>query len=210
MRHPDVELLLRRAAGNMDGTEDLLIAAHESLCTHCAGVVAGFETIFGATLEALEPSALAPGVICRAVGALEKLPQDSPRMLVSSAEPSMPLPLRRHFGDDLATVTWQQLSPEAWLSERRIRQGKALAVLLKIDGGGHVPAHRHKGYETLLVLEGNFTDEQGRHKGGDVVRFAPGSTHHAAAPEGPCICLLVISDELEFTEPLWPETVNSA
>ena len=79
-------------------------------------------------------------------------------------------------------------------------------MLLKIDDGGRVPAHRHKGHETLLVLEGTFRDEQGRHERGDVIRFAPGSTHHAATPEGPCICLLVISDELEFTEPLWPET----
>jgi len=74
-------------------------------------------------------------------------------------------------------------------------------VLIQMEPGSSYPAHRHRGVEEVLVLAGSYSDELGRHRTGDYVRYPAGSTHSpvaggdAAQPAGAAnpACLLFAS-----------------
>ncbi|MEQ1634298.1 MAG: cupin domain-containing protein [Planctomycetota bacterium] len=52
------------------------------------------------------------------------------------------------------------------------------------------PAHRHKGPEEVLVLQGGYRDAMGEHRAGDFVRYEDGTTHAPVAMEGEQECIL--------------------
>jgi putative transcriptional regulator len=83
------------------------------------------------------------------------------------------------------------------------RTEKARVRLLKFSAGVRFPRHRHIGREDVLVLEGSYTDSDGRVVGpGDLQVMEPGSEHglriHA---DEPCIAGLVQLG-MEFTGPV--------
>jgi anti-sigma factor ChrR (cupin superfamily) len=58
------------------------------------------------------------------------------------------------------------------------------AVLIRMEPGSRYPAHRHRGSEELLVLEGAYEDELGRYEAGRFVRYEGGTAHHPRCPDG--------------------------
>jgi anti-sigma factor ChrR (cupin superfamily) len=72
--------------------------------------------------------------------------------------------------------------------------------LVKFKAGMRFPHHRHPGPEALLVLEGNYTDSDGRFVGpGDIHEMAPGTDHaFQVGSAGPCIAASLQSGR-EFT-----------
>ena len=79
----------------------------------------------------------------------------------------------------------------------------ARARLMHFEPGFRFPSHRHRGAETLLVLEGSYSDEnQVRFGPGDLSEMAAGSAHELViGPDGPCVAA-VAERGLEFTGPL--------
>ncbi len=73
----------------------------------------------------------------------------------------------------------------------------ASAALLRYRAGSRVPAHRHLGYEHVLVLEGEQRDEQGRYAKGSFVVNLPGSQHAVWSPDG-CLVLVIWERPVEF------------
>jgi anti-sigma factor ChrR (cupin superfamily) len=67
------------------------------------------------------------------------------------------------------------------------------AALLRYAPGASLPAHRHSGFEQILVLQGAQEDDQGRYGKGTVVVNPPGSKHAVASPEG---CIVFVTWEL--------------
>jgi anti-sigma factor ChrR (cupin superfamily) len=67
------------------------------------------------------------------------------------------------------------------------------AALLRYAPGASLPAHRHTGFEQILVLQGAQEDDQGRYGKGTVVISPPGSKHAVASPEG---CVVFVTWEL--------------
>jgi putative transcriptional regulator len=83
------------------------------------------------------------------------------------------------------------------------RTENARVRLLKFSAGVRFPRHRHIGREDVLVLEGSYSDSDGRVVGpGDLQVMEPGSEHglriHA---DEPCIAGLV-QFGMEFTGPV--------
>src|ERR1700753_531910 len=60
------------------------------------------------------------------------------------------------------------------------------AALLRYAPGANLPAHRHAGFEQILVLAGYQEDDLGRYNKGTLVINPPGSRHAVSCPEG-CI-----------------------
>jgi hypothetical protein len=64
-------------------------------------------------------------------------------------------------------------------------------VLIRMAPGCGYPAHRHLDVEEVLILRGGYRDEDGEHRAGAYLRYAPGSVHCPVAlgdprrPEGP-------------------------
>ena len=74
------------------------------------------------------------------------------------------------------------------------------AQLMRFSPGLRFPAHRHRGPEQVFVLEGSYTDSDGKRFGpGDEQVMQPGSEHAlAVSKDGPCVAAIV-SHGLEFT-----------
>ena len=78
-------------------------------------------------------------------------------------------------------------------------EGEVHTHLLRIDPGGVVPEHTHKGFELTLLLEGEFEDELGTYVKGDFICLD--STHkHSPKTQKGCLCLTVVNDALHFTK----------
>lgn len=75
--------------------------------------------------------------------------------------------------------------------------------LMKLPPGGAAPRHAHAGTEITLVLEGEFSDELGTFRRGDVVIITDPRFAHAprAGGEG-CTCLTLTEARLRFHDPL--------
>lgn len=74
--------------------------------------------------------------------------------------------------------------------------------LVRLSPNAKFPAHRHLGYETLLVLEGSYTDSLGRLVEAGEAQVMPPGTEHSflVSPSGPCVAASIHSG-LEFTGP---------
>lgn len=73
----------------------------------------------------------------------------------------------------------------------------ASAALLRYAPGGRIPRHRHDGYEHILVLEGEQSDENGSYSARTLVINAPGSAHSVWSESG-CLALLVWQKSITF------------
>jgi anti-sigma factor ChrR (cupin superfamily) len=76
--------------------------------------------------------------------------------------------------------------------------GPAAAVLI-YDPGASAPLHEHTGYEHILMLDGEQTDEQGRYAAGSFVVNPPGS-RHTVRSEGGCVALLIWEKPVRFMD----------
>lgn len=74
------------------------------------------------------------------------------------------------------------------------------AVMIRMEPGASYPAHRHRGPEELLVLQGGFRDENGVYRAGEYARFEDGSVHHPRALEdGPaCVFFAIAAEGIEL------------
>jgi putative transcriptional regulator len=75
--------------------------------------------------------------------------------------------------------------------------------LLRLAPGFTAPRHTHLGSEVTLVLQGEFSDHQGRYRRGDVC-FADPSVDHRPSVGGEAVCLCLVYQEgpLRLTGPL--------
>lgn len=82
------------------------------------------------------------------------------------------------------------------------RLAGAIAVIARIQPGARFPEHKHKGEETMLLLDGGLREEgEGGHEAwrGDELLSADGSGHaFVALPGQPCIAASVIEGVAEF------------
>ncbi len=66
--------------------------------------------------------------------------------------------------------------------------GPSVALLNYRPGAG-VPRHRHTGLETIMVLEGTQSDENGHYAAGTLV-LNPAGTEHSVWTDGGCVVLV--------------------
>jgi anti-sigma factor ChrR (cupin superfamily) len=83
-----------------------------------------------------------------------------------------------HFRDGI-TVCWLLKGSDAEPS----------AAILRYQPGAAVPLHRHAGLETITVLEGMQSDENGDYEAGTVVLNPVGTEHSVWTKDG-CVVLI--------------------
>jgi len=76
------------------------------------------------------------------------------------------------------------------------KQGCA-AALLRYAPGSSVPAHEHMGYEHILVLHGEQSDEQHHYPQGTLTVSPPGSSHAVHSMRG-CVVLAIWEKPVSF------------
>lgn len=79
----------------------------------------------------------------------------------------------------------------------RIHEGPPSVALLRYAPGASVPAHVHRGLETILVLEGAQSDERGTYGEGALI-LNPEGTSHRVWSEAGCVVLIQWTLPVEF------------
>lgn len=96
--------------------------------------------------------------------------------------------------------SWKDLSFEPFregVEIHRLWKGQPEVALLRYAPGSAVPRHRHKGLETIIVLEGRQDDDLGSYPAGSVV-FNPADTEHRVWSDEGCIVLIQWEKPVEF------------
>ncbi|QYK40739.1 MAG: cupin domain-containing protein [Paracoccaceae bacterium] len=78
-----------------------------------------------------------------------------------------------------------------------ILPGEPAVALLRYAPGAGVPRHRHRGLETILVLEGVQSDDHGDYPAGALV-LNPEGTEHRVWSAGGCVVLIQWNRPVEF------------
>ena len=210
--HPQEDLLLRYASGELREIKSLLVATHLAYCPACRARVAVFEAQCGAWFDET-PATPADGrldtLLERLHGQLDTTPPafvPPPMPVPADAARPVPEPLRSWLEGPMMERAWKAVSPGVWLSEWGREAGGSSVCLLRMGPGAPVPAHHHTAAEILLVLQGAFRDEYGQFQLGDVIEYAPDSDHHAVGNEsGECICLFLLDGEIVFLNEPGPD-----
>jgi putative transcriptional regulator len=198
--HPPAELLLDYASGALAEAPSLVIATHLALCPHCREQVAQFESVGGTLLEHdCEAIPLSSQSRNEVMAALDMDPAPSATPRADALCRILPAPLRDYVGCGLSEVEWQKLTRQIERMDLGMLSG-GKAQLLKIKAGAPMPAHTHKGLEYTLVLQGNFRDDSGLYRRGDLAVCDQTVAHRPVVGESEdCICLVVTQGALQFT-----------
>lgn len=79
----------------------------------------------------------------------------------------------------------------------RLHEGPPAVALLRYAPGAGVPAHLHRGLETILVLQGTQSDERGDYPQGSLILNPEGTSHRVWSEEG-CVVLIQWTLPVEF------------
>ncbi|MHA7854677.1 cupin domain-containing protein [Marinobacter shengliensis] len=64
------------------------------------------------------------------------------------------------------------------------QNGAQRIALVRFHPSAHAEAHIHHGFESILVLEGGYSDSMGRYTQGDLVIYPDGSVHNWTSENG--------------------------
>lgn len=81
----------------------------------------------------------------------------------------------------------------------QLHAGPPTLALLRYAPGARVPAHLHRGLETILVLEGEQSDERGTYAEGALVINPEGTSHRVWSDTG-CVVLIQWTRPVVFLE----------
>lgn len=199
--HPSDETLRAFAAGSLDESRAVVVAAHLSLCPQCRQALHAFESVAGALLDRLAPSEMRSDALDRTLArvGLEPEPRPDYRHAAQPGESGLPRPLMQYelgpwrrigFG-----VLWRSVGVPAEDGHR--------VFMLKAKPGIRLPQHRHRGTEWTCVFQGAFRHQLGRFGPGDFDEADESVEHHPTVEDGePCICLVALGGGIELRGPL--------
>ncbi len=191
--HISDDLINAWVCGQLPHAFAVVVAAHVSMCDDCRSRAEAAEAVGGVVLDRLAPAAMSDDALDRLMAALDTAAPPAPARPRSGVFPGPVMealegrpPHWRMLGGG---IRQQILVDEAGASLR----------LLYIPSGRAVPEHGHGGLELTMVLQGSFSDSEGRFGVGDVECAHDGLDHQpVAGPEGPCICLAATDAPLRF------------
>ena len=197
--HPDAELLVDHAAGNLPEPQALAIATHLGFCPRCRAAVHRLEALGGELLESLEPAPVLGGSFDAVLGRIDAIPLDATQAATAAARTvdswGLPMVLSGHIAGPLSSLPWVG---HAGLEEVPVLsdQGSLKTRLLRVRGGLPLPLHEPGHGELAVVLAGGFSDDTGHYESGDFA-VDDGIDHHPVADLGDgCVCLMVDIPEL--------------
>lgn len=190
--HISDDLLDSYATGNLPHPFAVVVAAHLSLCDACRARAEAAEMLGGALLEQVAPTSLRAGAGDRLLAALDDAPPPAP----IARSGIFPAPVMQAL--DGQPPKWRMLGGGI---RQQILSADATGSLrlLYIPASRAVPEHSHGGLELTLVLQGSFSDSEGRFGVGDVETASDDIDHQPlAGADGPCICLAATDAPLRF------------
>lgn len=191
--HISDDLLDAHVTGNLPHAFSVVVAAHLSLCDACRARAEAAEMLGGALLDRVNPRAMSPGAKDRLLAALDDTPPPPAAIARSGI---FPAPVMQAL--DGQPPKWRMLG--GGIRQQILSADREGSLrLLYIPAGRAVPEHSHGGLELTLVLQGSFSDGEGRFGVGDVETAGDEVDHQpVAGMGGPCICLAATDAPLRF------------
>lgn len=203
--HPDEDLLLDFAGGQLDAAQRVLLEAHFAFCPPCTESVGALTDLGGRALAAVAGPAPPPKVWERIASRLQ-LASDDPL-----AGLPMP-PAARHELPPLAgPLRWNRLPltgggrlaslwTDAGPGPAPNPAHRADLLVVQFPPGRRFPYHRHLGGEEVTVLAGGYRDLLGPFDAGDFGAYPPGSEHGPVTDDDePCWILTRVAGGVRFT-----------
>jgi putative transcriptional regulator len=200
LHHPPEELLLDYAAGSLHEPAALVVATHLALCPDCRRRTRAFEAVGGELLETL-PAVPTRGGVEAVLARLDEPEPAGPAAAALDDETRrlVPEPLRGYLGASLRDLAWRKVTRGFDQVELPLPRPGYATRLLRIRPGAALPRHTHGGSESVLVLDGGFSDERGHYARGDLALSDARVVHRPVAdPDGDCLCLIVIEGPVKF------------
>jgi putative transcriptional regulator len=193
-------LLARYVAGSLPLPARVLVASHLEIRQASRDFVAGLESMAGLELEDVAEVPLSSRE-----DRLARIFASAPPVTKPAATPAggglFPRALRDFVGFDADRVPWRTKMPG--FREYDVGDVDGCHVsLFWIKPGRKIPAHTHEGSEISLVLDGAFSDKNGRYGRGDI-SLADDTVDHRpiAEKDRPCIGMAVTDAPLRLTGP---------
>lgn len=212
--HPDINLLAEFAAGTLDTAQAVAISSHLHYCHHCRQTVKQLEQIAGAMLANLPSESIAEIDFEHLMAQIEKTDQQTAAATVGEPNDETTAGLLSNMPAALQRLLAQQ--PLKWRKSTKALRTAALTTgqqryelsLQKIQAGGTVPEHDHRGCEMTVILKGSFSDKNGIYQTGDFLLKQPGEVHQpVSAHNEDCLCLAVQEAPVKLTG-FWGKLVN--
>lgn len=186
--HPSETLLSSCAAGTLRPGAALAVRAHLAQCAQCRTETAFFESLGGALIEAEPPVALSPSALA---DTLRKIERPAPAALAPARHRSPDAAALPPGLSGLSVGKRRWIAPGVWVTPIKTDgRSREMVYLLRIGAGMVLPRHTHTGCEFTCVLEGSFSDAEGRYVAGDFIATDESVEHSpVVARDGACICL---------------------
>ncbi|WP_304522390.1 ChrR family anti-sigma-E factor [Cognatishimia sp. MH4019] len=196
--HLTDDILMAYSAGTLPEAFNLVVATHLSMCDECRAAAASYDAVGGAVLESDEVATISDGAFKATLKLISEMPKDAIQTVQAHKPGIFPTPLQDYVGGDLDSVQWRGIG--MGVKQAVLKTSKEASVrLLYIPAGAAMPDHSHKGMEMTLVLQGAFSDEDGRFGRGDIEIADQELHHHPVAEAGEdCICLAATDAPLKF------------
>lgn len=208
--HPDLNLLAEYSAGGLDWAVGLALAAHLHYCPHCRAKVAELNAVGGHLLENCPQQALASDAKQKLLARIQA--GASAPLAPQAAKPAPPTktiadpllenlpPMVSKAVGQVHKLQWRRVSSSLKTCRIAAGQHKYEVAFHKIQQGGRVVEHGHRGMEFTLVLKGSFSDEDGVYQRGDFLVREPGEVHRPTATQNEdCLCLSVLAAPVAVT-----------
>ncbi|MDO6732859.1 ChrR family anti-sigma-E factor [Marinovum sp. 2_MG-2023] len=193
--HIPEPMLMAYAAGTLEHSFALLVAAHVSMCDDCRSALGAHEAVGGALLEQHPEQAVSARMKDALFAQLDDTPKQEPEVTYGRSG-VFPGPVMQALKGQ--PPRWKSVG--GGVRQTLLHADAAGSVrLLYIAPGRAVPDHGHNGIELTLVLQGAFRDETGRFGVGDL-EVADDTVEHTPVAElgAPCICLAATDAPLRF------------
>jgi putative transcriptional regulator len=205
--HPDIELLLKYSSGQLAPAISVAIGLHQESCKECQQRIQDLETVGGDTLDSLSYSEVDVDTGFEQLMAdLESVPQDDIHSKYADyavAESDMTF-LERLGQRDYWSFDWKRVTKNISRAVVDIDDGLHQVELLKFEPNAKIPKHTHLGEEFTVVLEGDFSDDNGRYREGEFIVQDQSNEHQPVAGNAGCVCLAITNAPLKFTGTFGP------
>ena len=190
LHHPSEMRLASYASGSLWLGHAIVVASHIEQCRTCESQVRGWESVGGALLESIAPTAMADDALTRALARLDAPAPPAPFVAHERTFESIVLP--RAIAD-LGVGPKRRSTRSIWTADIVSEQDTgARAFLLGVKAGKSIPDHKHRGIELTCVLEGSFSDTGGTYGVGDFIEIE-GERDHSPVVSMAADCICVVS-----------------
>ncbi|GBL04640.1 ChrR family anti-sigma-E factor [Glaciecola sp. KUL10] len=208
--HPNNQQLALFAEGNLSPAEALIVSAHCDMCEHCQRIVqfhteSVAEDLFADDADgSIDFDSMMSEITNIHVEPNQPAKSYSKIIELDGKEFVLPRSLNRLSSK---MGNWSHLVGKIWQAPVDIG-GVNVANFIYMEKGGSVPEHTHRGSETTLVINGEFSDGIADYDSGDFIQLNGNHTHtpFTQAQEG-CLVFSIVDKPLYFTSG-WARLIN--